>query len=272
MDRRDFSKSLMALVAGSAAGGSWLAPAMAQAPQPRSFGPGGAPFTADRPIALVGGTLIDATGAPPKPNYTVVTQGNRIARVGPAAAVAVPDGAEVIDASGLTVMPGLINSNQHIQLNPLYPAPAADLPIDQIKARWENNFAKMEQNAFIYLMQGITTIRQTSGPWQRLLAAKKKFDSGAAPGPRVMLGGTLLMSPQHFAEYTHESQTPAATVPWLRNEFAYSVLENVERDMAPFESEDFAFWKLYMSDAVYDGKNDFSDKQLRWIIDRGHRH
>ena len=271
MDRRDFSKSLMALVAGSAAGGSWLAPAMAQAPQPRSFGPGGAPFTADRPIALVGGTLIDATGAPPKPNYTVVTQGNRIARVGPAAAVAVPDGAEVIDASGLTVMPGLINSNQHIQLNALYPAPAADLPIDQIKARWENNFAKMEQNAFVYLMQGVTTIRQTSGPWQRLLAAKKKFDSGAAPGPRVMLGGTLLMSPQHFAEYTHESQTPAATVPWLRNEFAYSVLENVERDMAPFESEDFAFWKLYMSDAVYDGKNDFSDKQLRWIIDRGHR-
>ncbi|MFT4052879.1 MAG: amidohydrolase family protein [Novosphingobium sp.] len=270
MDRRNFGKSFMAALAGAVVAGRGD-PVIAQVAQPRSFGPPGPPFASNRPVAFVGGTLIDATGAPPKPAHTVVTEGKRISRVGPAASVAIPEGAEVIDATGLTIMPGLINSNQHIQLNPLYPAPAADLPLDQIKARWEGNFAKMPQNAFVYLMQGVTTIRQTSGPWKRLLPIKQQIDRGELPGPRVMLGGALFMSGQHFDAYVQENQTPAETIPWLRDEFAYNVITDVERDTAAFESSDFAFWKLYMSDAIYDGRNDFSDKQIRWMIDRAHK-
>ena len=156
---------------------------------PRILGPQEPPFEPRNPIAIVGGDLIDATGAPPKLGYTVVIEGNRITRVGPVEDVEIPPGAQVIDAEGMTIMPGIINSNQHIQLNPLYPAPTADLPLDALRARWEETFARMPNRAYVYLMQGVTSMRQTSGPAKRILEVKKDIDAGKIAGPRVYLGG-----------------------------------------------------------------------------------
>ena len=73
---------LLATAIGVAAGG-------AQAPPPKP----------DRPIAIKGGLLVDATGAPPRHDQTVVIEGERIIAVGPMEQVKVPDGAEVIDAT-----------------------------------------------------------------------------------------------------------------------------------------------------------------------------
>src|SRR5258707_393948 len=72
-----------------------------------AWGPQAPPYRPGKPIAIVGGLLIDATGGPPRMDQTVVIQGERIAAIGPMDTIAVPDGAEVIDAAGLTVMPGL---------------------------------------------------------------------------------------------------------------------------------------------------------------------
>src|SRR5258706_7609026 len=79
----------------------------------RTQGPQAPPYRPDKPIAIVGGLLIDGTGAAPRWDYTVVMQEDRITQVGPSDSVTPPAGAEVIDAGGMTVMPGLINSNQH---------------------------------------------------------------------------------------------------------------------------------------------------------------
>ena len=65
---------------------------------------------------------------------SVAIRAERIVAVGPMDAITIPEGAEVIDAAGMTVMPGLINSNQHIQLNPLFPSPPANLPLADFKA------------------------------------------------------------------------------------------------------------------------------------------
>ena len=58
------------------------------------------------------GRLIDGTGAAPIENTTVVIEDSKIKAVGKD--VEVPKGAEVIDATGKTVMPGLIDSHLHI--------------------------------------------------------------------------------------------------------------------------------------------------------------
>jgi imidazolonepropionase-like amidohydrolase len=63
-------------------------------------------------LALVGGTVIDGTGAAPAPG-TVLLRGNRIAEVG--LDVAVPDDADVLDASGRFVVPGFIDSHAHFE-------------------------------------------------------------------------------------------------------------------------------------------------------------
>ena len=236
-----------------------------------NFGPAEPPYEPAHPIAIVGGTVIDATGAPPKLDYTVLIEGERISRVGRSEDVTIPENAQVIDAEGMTVMPGIINSNQHLQLNPLYPAPTADLPLDQLRARWEETFARMPQRAWVYLMQGVTSMRQTSGPAKRILPVKRKIDAGALPGPRIFLGGALFMSDEHFEFYVQENQTPEEAIPWLRDEFAYNVIDDVEEDTEPFTGPEFNYWKLYMSDQPYDGENDFTDEELRYIIDKAHR-
>jgi imidazolonepropionase-like amidohydrolase len=71
------------------------------------------PVTAEEVLVVTNGTVIDGTGAGPITNGAVVIQGNRILTVGPATALAIPAGAEVIDAAGGTIMPGLINAHVH---------------------------------------------------------------------------------------------------------------------------------------------------------------
>jgi imidazolonepropionase-like amidohydrolase len=230
-----------------------------------------APYRPDRPIAIVGGLLIDATGAPPKHDHTVVISGERIVEVGPMDRVKVPEGAEVIDATGMTIMPGLINSNQHIQLNPLYPAPTANLPLANVKARWEYNWAQQPRRAWVYLMQGVTSLRQTSGPAKQILPVKQAIDRGEIPGPRIFLGGALFMSNEHFDDYIKERGTPADAVSWMRNEFAYNVIEDVNRDTDAYLGPEFNYWKLYLSNERWDGRNDFTDDELRSIIDKAHK-
>ncbi len=230
-----------------------------------------APYRPGRPIAIVGGLLIDAMGGPPKLDYAVVISGERIVDVGPRERVTVPDGAEIIDATGMTIMPGLINSNQHIQLNPLYPAPTANLPLANIKARWEHNWAQQPRRAWIYLMQGITSLRQTSGPAKQILPVKLALDRGELPGPRIFLGGALFMSDEHFNDYVKERGTPPDAVSWMRNEFAYNVIADVRRDTDAYLGPVFNYWKLYMANARWDGRNDFTDEELRFMIDKAHK-
>ncbi len=59
-----------------------------------------------RRIALVGGTLIDGTGARPIRNSVVLIDGERIASVGTVASLPVPAGYQVISTEGMSVLPG----------------------------------------------------------------------------------------------------------------------------------------------------------------------
>jgi imidazolonepropionase-like amidohydrolase len=237
---------------------------------PEIWGPQEPPFVPSHPIAIVGGTLLDATGSAPKIGFTVLIEGDRIVKVGRSEQVDVPGGAQVINGEGMTIMPGIINSNQHLQLNPLFPAPAADLPIDALKARWEDTFSRMPARAYVYLMQGVTSMRQTSGPWRRILPVKKNIDAGKIAGPRIFLGGTLFMSDEHFEHYIERNDTPPEAIAWLRDEFAYTVIEDVDKDTDRFLTEDFNYWKLLISDKAYNGENDFTDEEIRFIIDKAH--
>src|SRR5437588_234995 len=73
-------------------------------------------------------SLIDGRSDAPKENQVIVIRGNRIESVG--TATAIPDGAHVIDLTGMTVMPGLIDSHTHIFLQ-------AEDPVEARKAARE---------------------------------------------------------------------------------------------------------------------------------------
>jgi len=65
------------------------------------------------PRVIIGGTLIDGKGGPPLKDSVVVLRDEWILAVGERGEVEVPEGSEVIDASGKTVLPGFIDSHCH---------------------------------------------------------------------------------------------------------------------------------------------------------------
>ncbi len=72
-------------------------------------------FTQDKPIALKGGKLLTITHGVID-NGVVVMQGGKIVAVGAASSVNIPSGAQIIDATGMTIYPGLIDSETQLGL------------------------------------------------------------------------------------------------------------------------------------------------------------
>ena len=99
---------------------------------------------------VTGGTLIDGTGHDPVPNASVVIDDEgRITHAGKLESK--PQGAEVIDVSGKTIMPGLIDSHVHlfVELEPMQDSALTPLSLRVLKAA---------QNARATLDAGITSV------------------------------------------------------------------------------------------------------------------
>jgi len=73
---------------------------------------------AGRPLIICNGTLIDGTGAEPISDGVVIIEGERIVAVGRDAEIAIPSEAQVIDAEGGTILPGMIDSHVHTTWSP----------------------------------------------------------------------------------------------------------------------------------------------------------
>jgi imidazolonepropionase-like amidohydrolase len=117
-------------------------------------------------LVIQGGTLIDGTGRAPIENSVIVIEGDRFKAVGRSGEVAVPPGAQVIDARGKTVMPGFIDGHCH----------------------WEAFWGEL------YLHLGITTCIEIetnqNGPWA--LAQKDGTNMGKIRGPRIWPSGQAI--------------------------------------------------------------------------------
>ncbi len=116
--------------------------------------------------AFVGARLVDGTGAPPVSNGVIVVRDGRIASVGPASAVAIPPGAERIDVSGRTILPGFVNAHGHVSDGPgAAGADARDNVIHQLR---------------LYARYGVTTILSLGGEGPATLALRKEPPQGRA--------------------------------------------------------------------------------------------
>jgi imidazolonepropionase-like amidohydrolase len=120
-------------------------------------------------VALAHVQVIDGTGAPPGPDWTVVLEGSRIAAAGPSAEVRIPDGAEVLELRGHTVIPGMVGLHDHTFYT-------------TSRRRAQLNFSAPR----LYLASGVTTIRTTGSYCTYCeLNLKRQIDAGEIPGPRM---------------------------------------------------------------------------------------
>ena len=123
------------------------------------------------PLVFRGVDLFDADAAAIRPGTTVVVSGGRITAVGPDGSVALPEGAEIVDGKGKTLLPGLWDMHVHV---------GSDV------------------DGILYLASGITSVRDLGNDLPQVTDRRDRFASGAALGPRL-LTSVLIDGPGPFA-------------------------------------------------------------------------
>ena len=134
------------------------------------------------------GTLIDGKSDTVRHNQVIVIRGNRIDSVSDGATAKLPAGAEVIDLSRATVMPGLIDSHTHIFLQGEEPAQGG-YDVNILKYPLALRAARATVAARRALEQGFTTLRdlETEGAGYGDVGIKQAIDGGYIPGPRLFV-------------------------------------------------------------------------------------
>ena len=165
------------------------------------------PDAAPPPVALVGATLVDGTGAAPVRNAVVVIRDGRIACAGPRPGCPVPDDADTVRADGKWITPGLIDTHVHFsQTGWVDGRPdALDLrdshPYEQVEAELQ---ARPERFFRSYLCSGVTSVFDVGGyPWTLDLQARTARSTTA---PRVMAAGSLLSTIDHWLNLPDQRQ------------------------------------------------------------------
>ena len=115
------------------------------------------------PLAFIHANLFDAETAQSLANQTVVITGNRITAVGADGQVSVPKNAEIIDAAGKALIPGLWDMHVHVQ------------PGDGL----------------LHMASGVTSVRDLANDTDGLMQMRRRFDEGAEIGPRVVMAGFI---------------------------------------------------------------------------------
>lgn len=124
-------------------------------------------------LAITHVNVIDMTGAPLKPDLTVVIQGNRITAMGRAGQVRVPRGTQVIDARGKFLIPGLWDMHVH--------------------------FTETERTFPMFIANGVTGVRNIGGELEDLIRWRAAVASGKLFGPRIVMCGPIIDGPQPAA-------------------------------------------------------------------------
>jgi amidohydrolase family protein len=124
-------------------------------------------------LALTHITVIDMSGAQPKPDMTVLVVGSRIARIGKTSVVQIPRGTQVVDSTGKFLIPGLWDMHVH--------------------------FTDAKRVFPLFVANGVTGVRNMGGDLDKLLAWRSEVESGKLVGPRIITCGPIIDGPDPAA-------------------------------------------------------------------------
>ncbi|MGI9104217.1 MAG: amidohydrolase family protein [Terriglobales bacterium] len=115
------------------------------------------------PLVIQHARLFDSESASVKPGMTVVIKGDKIEQVAPDASAKIPTGAQIINAAGKSLLPGLWDMHVHLDTD----------------------------DGMLHMASGVTSVRDLGNDTDKLLAMRKSFDDGTAVGPRVVMAGLM---------------------------------------------------------------------------------
>jgi imidazolonepropionase-like amidohydrolase len=155
------------------------------------------------------GHLLDVRAGKMLSNQIIVIHGDKIASITPADQVQIPAGANVIDLTQSTVLPGLIDCHTHIML-----ADTDDSHYDDIllKQSWQYRTILATLNVKKDLEAGFTAMRdvETEGAMYSDVDVRNAINQGLIPGPRLKVATRGIST---TGGYGLEGYSPEVTVP-----------------------------------------------------------
>jgi len=143
-------------------------------------------------LAIVGPQLIDAVGSAPISSGTVlIGSDGRIVAAGSSLELDVPSGVPKLDASGMTLLPGLIDAHVHLAWDKtLYSIYSAEEYQARLRARNpERQLVRTGHHAQLALAAGVTTVRDCGADDFAVLALRDAINSAYFVGPRILASG-----------------------------------------------------------------------------------
>jgi imidazolonepropionase-like amidohydrolase len=219
------------------------------------------------------GVLIDGVSNSPRRDQVITIRAGRITDVSDAGNAHIPAGAEVIDLSQATVLPGLIDAHTHIFLQGEDPAQGG-YDIQLLKYPLAFRAARATVSVRRALEQGFTTLRdmETEGAGYGDVGIKQAIEGGYIPGPRLFVSTRAIST---TGGYPLEGYAPEIEVPK-----GVQIIDGaVEARKAAREQLDHgADWiKVYMTHRSWVGKNGelvsqptLTVEELRAIVDETH--
>jgi imidazolonepropionase-like amidohydrolase len=213
-------------------------------------------------LVLKNAVLIDGTGAPPQRDATVILKGKQIEAVG--RGLPVPDGAQVVDLEGMTLLPGFSDAHTHF-------GGSARLDRPGLTGRFGSyDYAEHREAA---LRWGVTAVRSAGDFTPEILEFRDEVNAGKIRSPRVIAAGRMVQADGGHPAFT-VFFSDAAIV-----ENACVILRadtDIEAEIAKLSDLGVDWIKIFVSD---DNKMQYpctvprlSNEQLRRIVDAAHKH
>ena len=140
-------------------------------------------------LVIANGTLIDGTGATPRPNGTIVMRDKTIAEVNGATPLGWDHGATVIDAKGRFILSGLIDGHVHLSMYQGVP-PGITSPTSA-----EFCTLHAARNLMPILRAGFTSVSVPGGKWFVDMTLRDAVKAGMLQGPGIFCAGRALTPP-----------------------------------------------------------------------------
>lgn len=222
-------------------------------------------------IAIRAGRLIDGKGGQPIANAVILVEDGKIVSVAPGGTP--PAGAEVVDLSRATVLPGFVDAHTHILLNG--DVTAQDYDDQLLKMSIPYRAILAARNARIGLDHGFTTMRdlETEGAMYADVDVKTAINRGEIPGPHMIVA-TRAMAPTGtypLSGYSWELDMPhGVQVVDGVDSARLAVREQIEHgaDWIKYYSDHGYF---FTPDGVLHSHVNFRDDEARAIVEEAHR-
>lgn len=234
---------------------------------PSGSGPAGG-----RLVAIRAGRLFDGASEKMTKDQVVLVRGGRILEVGPAESVKIPQGAEMIDLSRATILPGLIDAHTHLFLT----GESHGRYEEQIlKESWQYRTVEAVLNAKRDLEAGFTSMRdvETEGAMYSDVDVRNAINRGLVPGPRLEVATRALST---TGGYPLEGYSPEVLVPsGVQIVDGPEAARRAVREQIKYGADLIKIYGTHRFHFTPDGKlvsiPTFTLDEVRAIVDEAHR-